>query len=772
MRSYLDLIPISARVKRKQSRMTIMCIVLAVFLVSGVFSMADMGVRAEKAKLIAKHGNWHVMLQNVDDAAARGILSRGDIAAASWFDSVNYKLDHDYRIGGKLTAVCGTEEAYVTDIRTDEYTGRFPRGADEIMLSANAEELLGIHIGDRITLTAPAGDVEYTVSGLRYDESAVFYDALVALVDKEAFDAFCALTGSQDSYPEYYIRFTAHTNAREAKAEIKAEYTLTGANISENAATMGLEGFSSNSYIIGYYGIAVFLFFLVLTAGVLMISSSMNSNVAQRTQFFGMLRCIGASKRQVRRFVCLEALNWCKIAIPIGIAAAVVMTWGLCALLKCAIGGEFAELPLFAVSPVGIVCGIVIGLVTVLLAAQSPARRASRVSPAAAVSGGVTAAAVRRGIHSNSGKIETVLGVHHAAASKKNLVLMTLSFAVSIVMFLGFSSMLGFIAHAMPSLRGYTPDVSITSGDGSCAVSRELYDELAGRHGIQDVYGSMFALHTTALSDKTAEVDLISYDSYMFDWSGKNAVISGDISAIQGDSNYAFTIHNKDSVLKKGDRIEINGETLEIAGELSVGIWSDGTATVVCSEETFTRLTGKRDYTILSVKFTEDAEESDVNYVRALAGPHSFIDYREDNRQTRGTYWLFRVLVYGFLAVIALITVFNIMNSISMSVSARLRQYGVMRALGMDNGQLIKMITAEAVTYAALGSVIGLAAGLPLNRAFFEAMVTSHFGEPWAFPAGAVAVIIALVAVSCAAAVYTPSKRIKNMSVVAAIANE
>ena len=114
------------------------------------------------------------MLQDVDDTTARGILSRGDIAAVSWFDSVNYKLDQDYRIGGKLTAVCGTEEAYITDIRTDEYTGRFPRGADEIMLSTNAEELLGIHIGDRITLTTPAGDVEYTVSGLRYDESAVF----------------------------------------------------------------------------------------------------------------------------------------------------------------------------------------------------------------------------------------------------------------------------------------------------------------------------------------------------------------------------------------------------------------------------------------------------------------------------------------------------------------------------------------------------------------------------------------------------------------------
>ena len=51
-----------------------------------------------------------------------------------------------------------------------------------------------------------------------------------------------------------------------------------------------------------------------------MISSSMNSSVAQRTKFFGMMRCIGMSKQQIIRFVRLEALNWCKTAIPIGCA--------------------------------------------------------------------------------------------------------------------------------------------------------------------------------------------------------------------------------------------------------------------------------------------------------------------------------------------------------------------------------------------------------------------------------------------------------------------
>ncbi len=77
-----------------------------------------------------------------------------------------------------------------------------------------------------------------------------------------------------------------------------------------------------------------------------MISSSINSNVAQRTKFFGMMRCIGMSKQQIIRFVKLEALNWCKTAVPIGILLGIVVTWGLCAGLRFLVGGEFSDIPL------------------------------------------------------------------------------------------------------------------------------------------------------------------------------------------------------------------------------------------------------------------------------------------------------------------------------------------------------------------------------------------------------------------------------------------
>lgn len=60
MKSYLDLIPISARVHRRQNRMTLLCIIFAVFMVTTIFSMAEMGIRMERVRLLEKHGSLSV----------------------------------------------------------------------------------------------------------------------------------------------------------------------------------------------------------------------------------------------------------------------------------------------------------------------------------------------------------------------------------------------------------------------------------------------------------------------------------------------------------------------------------------------------------------------------------------------------------------------------------------------------------------------------------------------------------------------------------------
>lgn len=65
-----------------------------------------------------------------------------------------------------------------------------------------------------------------------------------------------------------------------------------------------------------------------------MIAGTLNSSVAARTSFFGLLRCLGATPRQVRRYVRREALQWCAVAVPAGLAIGCAVSWALCALLR------------------------------------------------------------------------------------------------------------------------------------------------------------------------------------------------------------------------------------------------------------------------------------------------------------------------------------------------------------------------------------------------------------------------------------------------------
>ena len=59
MKSYLSLIPISAKVRKRQNRMTLLCIIISVLLVTTIFSMADMAIRMEKTRVMEKQGAWH-----------------------------------------------------------------------------------------------------------------------------------------------------------------------------------------------------------------------------------------------------------------------------------------------------------------------------------------------------------------------------------------------------------------------------------------------------------------------------------------------------------------------------------------------------------------------------------------------------------------------------------------------------------------------------------------------------------------------------------------
>ena len=185
------------------------------------------------------------------------------------------------------------------------------------------------------------------------------------------------------------------------------------------------------------YPVAILLFLFVLIAGSLMITGSLSSNVTQRTRFFGMMRCIGMSRKQVMNMVRLEALNWCKVAIPMGIVLGTAGEWVLCAVMKYVVAGEFSDMPQLGISITGIISGILMGLFSVLIAAERPARKASKVTPLSAITE-APSAVVRKMKNGNFLRIESRLGAMHATGGR--LALMASSFAISIKVFSALNS--------------------------------------------------------------------------------------------------------------------------------------------------------------------------------------------------------------------------------------------------------------------------------------------------------------------------------------------
>ncbi len=774
MKSYLSLIPISAKVRKRRNRLTFFCIIISVFLVTAIFSIADMMVRTETGFMMEKHGNWHIALKNISQDHADEVGSRRDVAAVGSVSVFNFDGEQPYRVNEKRAVLYGTDETYINQISNGITKGAFPVNDNEVMLSPNAADALGVQPGDCITLHTPAGDLEFIISGFGTDDAG-YYNNQTFLVGvympQGAFHSLMEENGITDNERIYYVQFESAAKAADAITELQSQYQLPDESISENVGVMGMAGKSNNAGMNGMYELAAILFVLVLLAGVLMISGSMNSNVAQRTQFFGMMRCIGASRQQIIRFVRLEALNWCKTAVPAGVVFGTIASWMICAALHYGIGGEFATTPVLQISPIGLAGGVAVGIITVLLAAQSPAQRAAKASPMSAVSGNAeNKASVRHALKIRSGKIDRLLGIYHAVGNKKSCFLMTASFALTIILVFSFTVFMDFAKQLMPSLSVTSADMVLNSYANEMNIDRSLVDEIREIDGVANVYGSSYIGNVPAVSSRAGidHINIVSYDDTLLDYSQGN-VAEGSLDAVYGDSGKVATVFNRNNSLKVGDTIRFAGEEVEVTCALSQGLFGDDLI-VICSQETFDRLIGDKKYGLIGVQLAPDASEETAAQIRKFENDDMIIaDLRESNRQNAATYWATQIVCYGFLSIIGIISLFNIINSISMSVSARIKQYGAMRAVGMEGGQLIRMISAEAYTYAVSGLVVGCGIGLPFSRFLHIRLITRYMGIEWRFPILWLGIVFVFILVSAAVAVYAPAKRIRNMPITATI---
>ncbi|MCZ7414706.1 ABC transporter permease [Streptomyces sp. WMMC897] len=283
--------------------------------------------------------------------------------------------------------------------------GHPPRGPDEVMVDADTAEKHGIGLGDELRTISVFGEFTSKVSGIAEWEmtnpgaAALYYPTEVVqerlLGGGEVFTSVAVLSadGVTDELLKKHVVAAVEDGLSVQTAE---EYAA------ENQEDVG--GFLDvmRYALLGFAGIAVLV-------GVFLIVNTFSMLVAQRTRELGLMRALGAERRQVGRSVVVEALLLGVVGSLVGIGVGVGIAVGLMELMGL-MGMNLStdDLTIAWTTPV---VGLVLGVVVTLLAAWLPARRAGRVSPMAALRDAGVSADGRSGtLRAVSGTVLTVAG--------------------------------------------------------------------------------------------------------------------------------------------------------------------------------------------------------------------------------------------------------------------------------------------------------------------------------------------------------------------------
>jgi putative ABC transport system permease protein len=278
-------------------------------------------------------------------------------------------------------SVSGIVPAEARKIRDYEFaSGRFAApGKDEIAISTDLSKDIDVGVGDTLTVTGRALTRSLRVVGL------VDLGAQVGGFDESSARTFTSietLRRLQGDAPGSFDRASLILrDGIDVDTWIEEQYdAVTGVRL-QNAGTMA-EGFKEFLAVFGT--LLTFFATITLFVGAFLIYLTLSMAVIERTRMYGTLRALGASRKQVRRIVLIEALALGVVSSIAGLVLGLGLALGLLQL----IGRLFdLEIPGLVIAPGAVIAAMLVGLVITALSALVPAVRAGRLAPVEAMKG-------------------------------------------------------------------------------------------------------------------------------------------------------------------------------------------------------------------------------------------------------------------------------------------------------------------------------------------------------------------------------------------------
>ncbi|MFJ4788342.1 ABC transporter permease [Streptomyces sp. NPDC088794] len=288
-------------------------------------------------------------------------------------------------------------------------SGHAPQGGGEALLDADTADKKHVKIGDTLTVLAQPGTFKVRIVGIATFTTTNPGAALVFLDPRTA---ATQLLGSADKATGISVDAAQGVSDTVLKQRVAAvvgttDYEVRTADEQAKSAASDLGGFLDiiKYVMLGFAGIAVLV-------GVFLIVNTFSMLIAQRTRELGLLRALGADRRQVRRSVLTEAILLGLVGSTLGLAAGIGLAAGLIKLMSAfGMNLKTTEMVVGWGTPVA---AYVVGVGVTFVAAYLPARRAAGVSPMAALAD-AEIAEIGRPLRTRA-IVGSVLGVLGAAA--------------------------------------------------------------------------------------------------------------------------------------------------------------------------------------------------------------------------------------------------------------------------------------------------------------------------------------------------------------------
>lgn len=843
----------SLKKNRVRTFVTIIGVMLSAAMICAVTTTISSFQNYLKDNTIYTDGDWHGWVEATDFNTYTDILCDGETASGSYAQRIGYAyVDSSQNEYKPYLYILGVDSQYLETMPVHLTSGEYPTHESEILLPKHLYENGGVRykIGD--TLTLDIGDrmldghsmtqhnpcYTYDADGneVKLDEELIIretrtytvvglYERLPYALEEYTAPGYTAITyRDKETYDPYlYDVFFKMEDPKDVYSFLSDRELPVNTN---NDLLMFSGAAMYGNYYRVLYSVAAIVILLIMFGSVSLIYNAFSISVSERTKQFGLLSSIGATKKQLRCMVLYEALVISAIGIPLGIFVGI----GGIGVTLLFIGHKFTSLlgnPVsmrLCVSPLSVILACFIALITILLSAWIPSKRATRISAIEAIR---QQQDIQNPRSSRPSRITYrvfglpgVLAAKYYKRSRKKYRATVISLFMSVVLFISASAFSDYLTESAEGAFDPTryDIVYYTSPEEiSDLTSDTLLQTIQETEGVTAaVYMSSFSMNGYTDTQLLSDTAMSNADMLNISEEGERSSFIAKICYINDEAFRELAVQNglhPDDYYQQEnpkaiaiDRTQFFSYTQEQYQDVSYftdppseisfsvpGGWVSAKIGAVLYEIPYYISNSSLSLTLIYPYSMKDAsgisESSHLQYyilsdnhsisykqireslVENMLDTNNLYDYAEQAESDRNLLTIIQVFAYGFIVLISLIAMANVFNTISTNISLRRREFAMLKSVGMTTRGFNRMMNYECLLYGTRALLLGLPTSLAITYLIYHSFNLGYamkFRLPWLAILLAVFSVFAVVSVTM---MYAMSK-VQKENPIDALKNE